>query len=150
MCRYLILAVMLASGCSFQVAGLEAKDATPDEEKGDSFTETDAVTMPDATTQADAVTVAVDMSCGSGFTLCVGQCVNLLTDKLNCAKCGNACGGPNNTDRSFCIQGVCGCDTSFQAWCTNTCRDVKFDPQNCGVCGNVCPMGKTCVNYTCQ
>ena len=41
-------------------------------------------------------------TCDSGYSQCVGQCVDTTTDKQNCGTCGNICKG--NTK---CVAGNC-------------------------------------------
>ena len=72
-----------------------------------------ASTPPPARTTAGCATAAArpasrsaaagNCACAPGYTRCSGNCVNLLTSKLNCSACGMACPG-NKT----CNNGSCG------------------------------------------
>lgn len=54
--------------------------------------------------------VSPPATCPSGTTLCGNSCSNLLTDKLNCGKCGNDCTiGVADPTQASCQQGVCTC-----------------------------------------
>src|SRR5690606_21066757 len=79
-------------------------------------------------------------SAGSICTL-VGtayQCVNTMTDSMNCGAIGNAC-APGET----CSGGVCGCAggpscAAGQGCCGGACVALTSDAMNCGACGTVC------------
>jgi len=94
--------------------------------------------------------------CGSGYTLCAGTCVDLMTDPKNCATCGTPCSAIHAT--TTCSMGLCvmgACDPGY-AHCTGPgteCEtDTTSDPANCGACGSACvvPLATpTCVQGMC-
>lgn len=86
------------------------------------------------------------LACETGTTECDGVCVSLISDKLNCGHCGNACGVGR-----ICAEGNCmrECGVGETA-CGNYCVDTFTDVLNCGGCNNVCTAGATCVNGACQ
>jgi hypothetical protein len=83
----------------------------------------------------DTCECGAETSCGSGETLCNGQCVSLtcadnqLFDDSSC-QCVNRC-------------------SPGQDYCGGTCIDVVNDASNCGFCGNVCSPGVPCIAGTC-
>jgi hypothetical protein len=95
-----------------------------------------------------ATSTAIPVGCGSGISMCSGQCVDLQSDYLNCGYCGNSCkkigkvidsdkNGPTRT--SQCVQGQCQCKASTGATlCGDRCVGLEGDPNNCGKCGNSC------------
>ncbi|XP_074332690.1 stigma-specific STIG1-like protein 1 [Apium graveolens] len=62
---------------------------------------------------------------------CKKQCVNVMTDKANCGKCGKRCKYSES-----CCKGKC----------VNTLRDKK----NCGGCKIRCKKGSSCVYGMCS
>ncbi|WCJ20212.1 Stigma-specific Stig1 family protein [Euphorbia peplus] len=67
----------------------------------------------------------------SGPDCCKKRCVNSLTDKLNCGKCGNKCK----------FSEIC---------CKGKCVNSMFDEKNCGGCSNKCKKGSQCVYGMCS
>jgi len=97
-------------------------------------------------------------SCGLGYTLCNGYCVNAGNDILNCHTCGTVCPGPNPyCDNGTCTQAPCdggacqgGMFCCGSSCCTagQLCCDVPSnlptypqctDPVN-GTCPKGCPV----------
>ncbi len=58
--------------------------------------------------------------CGSGLTVCNGQCVSLSSDPNNCGTCGHVC-------------------SAGATCCSGSCVSLSSDVNNCGSCGHVCP-----------
>ncbi|MBA2598393.1 MAG: hypothetical protein H0V00_17360, partial [Chloroflexia bacterium] len=93
----------------------------------------------------------VDDSCGGGFTLCAGVCVDTLTNGDHCGACNARC---NIAAGESCFNGVCGildvgvlCAVGLFD-CAGTC--VSFsDETNCGGCGIVCEEGTSCAGGVC-
>ncbi|KAJ4804543.1 hypothetical protein LUZ62_017109 [Rhynchospora pubera] len=61
----------------------------------------------------------------AGPDCCKKQCVNVMTDNLNCGECGRRC-----------LYG--------QTCCSGNCVDVMYDKRNCGACKNKCKKGSFC------
>jgi len=92
--------------------------------------------------QVDAGQPPAPDVCPPGFTDCNGVCVDLLTDDLNCGRCGVAC---FPTER--CLFGqCCGVD---EVLCGNLCTNLLSDESNCGTCGFQCEPGLECVLGVC-
>ncbi|XP_065879285.1 stigma-specific STIG1-like protein 1 [Euphorbia lathyris] len=66
-----------------------------------------------------------------GPDCCKKKCVNSLTDKFNCGKCGNKCK----------YSEIC---------CRGKCVNPMFDKKNCGGCSNKCKKGSKCVYGMCS
>ncbi|CAK9137252.1 unnamed protein product [Ilex paraguariensis] len=67
----------------------------------------------------------------AGPDCCRKQCVNVMTDSLNCGKCGKKC-----KYSEICCQG----------WCVNPTVDEK----HCGRCNNRCKKGSSCAYDLCS
>lgn len=72
-------------------------------------------------------------------------CVNLLSDSLNCGKCGGAC--PNETP--LCSNGQC-CASGATSCGGASCVYLASDKANCGKCNNPCAMDDVCMGGSCQ
>ncbi len=81
--------------------------------------------------------------CDGGLTRCGADCVDLVTDKKNCGKCGKPC-------LIGCSAGKCMTSCSPLEDCDGYCKDVTRDWENCKTCGNRCPRGQACVASACQ
>jgi len=91
--------------------------------------------------------------CGACFGgLCMGECVDLSSDRSNCGSCGFKC-----TDSSACTYGMCTLQC-FEGWgdCNGNAADgcevnTNSDPKNCGACGRLCDAvaGQACVGGAC-
>ncbi|KAK1368327.1 stigma-specific STIG1-like protein 1 [Heracleum sosnowskyi] len=66
-----------------------------------------------------------------GPDCCKKQCVNVMSDKANCGKCGRKCKYG---------------ETCCKGQCVNTLKDKK----NCGSCKNRCKKGSSCVYGMCS
>ncbi|KAK4360914.1 hypothetical protein RND71_019866 [Anisodus tanguticus] len=66
-----------------------------------------------------------------GPDCCRKKCVNVMTDRFNCGKCGRKCGY-----LEMCCEG----------WCVNT----YFNKRHCGNCNNSCKKGSTCSYGMCS
>jgi hypothetical protein len=82
--------------------------------------------------------------CDTGWTDCNGivsdGCeVDLMSDPMNCAGCGNVCPcGPTclmGECHVCCDAGTANCPGDPPASCAT---DLQNDPNNCGSCGNIC------------
>lgn len=71
-----------------------------------------------------------DKNC-SGPNFCNKQCVNLMTNKLNCGKCGKKC---NYSE--MCCQGKC--------------VNPSSDERHCGQCNKKCSKGSSCEYGLCS
>ncbi|XP_021889084.1 stigma-specific STIG1-like protein 1 [Carica papaya] len=67
----------------------------------------------------------------SGSNCCKKRCVNVLTDKLNCGKCGKKCK----------FSEIC---------CKGKCVNPMFHRKNCGGCSNKCKKGSSCLYGMCS
>lgn len=68
---------------------------------------------------------------GPGPDCCKKQCVNVMTDSLNCGMCGKKCG-------------------YFEMCCRGECVNPSTDEKNCGRCNNKCGNGSSCVYGLCS
>nr|XP_023891983.1 stigma-specific STIG1-like protein 3 [Quercus suber]XP_023923034.1 stigma-specific STIG1-like protein 3 [Quercus suber] len=66
-----------------------------------------------------------------GRDCCKKKCVNLLTDRLNCGKCGKKCK----------YSEIC---------CKGECVNPRSNKKHCGSCGNKCKKGNVCVYGMCS
>jgi hypothetical protein len=93
----------------------------------------------------------------AGKVLCGGQCVDLLSDPLNCGGCNAGCkmAGPNQA--RACTKGVCTYECA-EGWadCNGDPSDgcetnLRVHPANCGACGNACNIaaGQPCIEGKC-
>lgn len=86
-----------------------------------------------------------DVPCPAPQSLCVGACVNLNNDSMNCGTCGTRC-----SPGLVCAQGTCVCPIdSGMTLCGGTCVNTANSPTNCGACGQTCPMGSVCAASSC-
>ncbi len=109
---------------------------------------------PDATT-SDVTSPDVSASDATGGdtggdacagTLCAGVCVDTLTDRKNCGKCGQACLG-----QDACSGGSCTSTCTAPATdCSGNCVNTSSDPADCGGCGKACATGQVCAASACQ
>jgi hypothetical protein len=75
---------------------------------------------------------------------CNFECVDLLTDPVNCGGCGVVC--PAGTT---CENGSCQCPGTNEL-CEDVCVDVLTDRHNCGGCGVLCTYDSQCVAGECD
>ncbi|EOY28766.1 hypothetical protein QUC31_013221 [Theobroma cacao] len=66
-----------------------------------------------------------------GSDCCNKQCVNVMTDKGNCGKCGKRC-----SYSEMCCQG--------------RCVNPSVDEYHCGRCNNACKKGSSCLYGLCS
>ena len=66
-----------------------------------------------------------------GPQCCTKKCVNILTDRHNCGKCGKKC-------------------KYNQICCKGKCVNPSFNPKHCGGCNNRCSKGGLCVFGLCD
>ncbi|MDF2694665.1 MAG: hypothetical protein K0S65_3048 [Labilithrix sp.] len=95
---------------------------------------------------------------GCNGDACVGECVDLASDRLNCGSCGFSCSNMFVTQTvavcSFgtcsqrCSQGRADCNGNSADDCE---VDINSDPRNCGGCGIACDAiaGQACVGGRC-
>ena len=100
---------------------------------------------PDDGTVPEGEDGETDGGCAEGETVCDGRCVDTLTDRTNCGRCGNVCGS-----LEICYDGDCmlECPAGTTS-CSGHCTDLESDPSNCGVCGRACSGGQVCSAGTC-
>lgn len=84
----------------------------------------------------DSCQCSAETSCGSGETLCNGQCVSI------------DCAYNQLFDDSSCMC-VARCSSGMD-YCNDVCIDVINDEMNCGFCANACPAGMPCIAGTCE
>jgi hypothetical protein len=135
-----ILCLQYETGCIFDTSGLspliqDAKDGDKAKSSKDLLAVLEAGISPDRET--------VIQPCANGLTFCGAGCTNLLTDNLNCSKCGMACPG-----KKFCSNGLC-CATELVA-CNGQCTDISIDLNNCGACNKKCALDEKCVEGNCN
>lgn len=75
---------------------------------------------------------------------CNFECVDLLTDPVNCGGCTVVC--PAGTT---CEEGSCQCPGT-NLLCDGVCLDVLTDRHNCGGCGVLCTFDSQCVAGECD
>nr|GMD06952.1 stigma-specific STIG1-like protein 1 [Ipomoea batatas] len=68
---------------------------------------------------------------GSRPDCCKKQCVNVMSDRLNCGKCGKKCK----------FSEIC---------CHGDCVNPNVDRRHCGKCNNRCKKGDSCVYGICS
>ncbi|MBX3219657.1 MAG: hypothetical protein KF795_03990 [Labilithrix sp.] len=90
--------------------------------------------------------------------VCSGSCVDVMSDALNCGRCGVGCssgglvGARRTCDYGSCVMrcndGRADCNNSQADGCE---VDTNSDPENCGACGKVCDAvaGQACVGGQC-
>jgi hypothetical protein len=88
--------------------------------------------------------VAGVCECSAGLTACGTECVDTLSDNLNCGDCGVVCAGGQR-----CENGACTCDGGLTA-CSGQCVDLQTSPTHCGACGNACGTGQSCTAGVCS
>ncbi|GFY91724.1 stigma-specific Stig1 family protein [Actinidia rufa] len=66
-----------------------------------------------------------------GPDCCYKQCVNVMSDKLNCGKCGYKC-------------------KYSETCCQGKCVNPSVDERNCGRCNNRCKNGGSCAYGLCS
>ncbi|OIS99015.1 PREDICTED: stigma-specific STIG1-like protein 1 [Nicotiana attenuata] len=66
-----------------------------------------------------------------GPDCCRKTCVNVMTDRFNCGRCGKKC-----RYSEMCCEG----------WCVNT----YFNKRHCGKCNNACKKGSSCSYGMCN
>lgn len=88
---------------------------------------------------------------GAGCTgiMCGAECVDTMTDPLNCGGCGISC-----LDGMHCSGGTCMISCGeFADMCLGECVDVRTDVRHCGACESPCPDPAngtaTCADSTC-
>jgi sulfatase modifying factor 1 len=84
-------------------------------------------------------------ACPEGESVCMGLCVNVMTDSNNCGYCGLQCPAGQ-----ACQSGAC-CAVGW-TWCAGSaeCVNEVTDPTNCGGCGTQCqPSAPTCQSGGC-
>jgi DNA-binding beta-propeller fold protein YncE len=91
--------------------------------------------------------------CGSGTTLCSGECVATDYDPRHCGMCDRACAAPK-----VCLQAECVCAAGSIA-CGDLCIEPLTDPRFCGAtegchagtpsAGIACPAGQFCSGGAC-
>lgn len=82
------------------------------------------------------------VSCGDGWNVCGGECIDVRWDIMNCGGCGIEC-------ESRCDYGTCDLCTEQQTYCESSgCTNLNSDPDNCGSCGIECDW--YCVDRVCS
>ncbi|KDP34394.1 hypothetical protein JCGZ_12788 [Jatropha curcas] len=66
-----------------------------------------------------------------GPDCCKKKCVNVMTDKVNCGKCGKKCKFPE----------IC---------CKGACVNLMSNKNHCGGCNNKCKKGRVCAYGMCS
>ena len=66
-----------------------------------------------------------------GPDCCRKQCVNVMSDNLNCGQCGRKC-------------------KYGEACCRGNCVNIMYDAKNCGGCKNRCKKGNFCKYGMCN
>jgi hypothetical protein len=80
--------------------------------------------------------------CDAGLQACADQCIDPVSDPLNCGGCGQICPAGQG-----CTSGVC-CPAGLTN-CSGSCVDLQRSLANCGACGQVCTSGQVCSNAEC-
>lgn len=62
---------------------------------------------------------------------CNKQCVNVMSDRVNCGMCGKKC-------------------KYQESCCKGLCVNTAFDGKNCGKCNNRCKKGSSCLYGMCS
>ena len=90
------------------------------------------------------------LECGE-LLECGGECVDPLSDLLNCGDCGVECDGGPNAEVLCNGECVLECDEGFDN-CSDEepgCEADLTDIASCGACGHVCEMGDECLAPDC-
>ena len=131
------LVTVFALGCAVSA---EVKFGEPD--GGGTADTSVADTSLDETPTAD---VGSD-TCPSSKLVCGGACIDPLTDRNNCGRCGTACSGT-----SPCVGGVCKATCSGDTVdCGGKCVNLFTDNQNCGTCDMKCGADRVCADARCK
>lgn len=83
------------------------------------------------------------VTCGTGFALCDGACVNVTTDVAHCGGCGKRCDAPEGGS-AVCLPesgGTCVACATAEFVCGTSCRDLAVDGEHCGACDHSCAGG---------
>jgi hypothetical protein len=91
---------------------------------------------------ANKTCVSKKCVCLPPFETCNGRCVDTMTDRHNCGRCGIDC--PSG---SVCCGGIC-C-LSGEACCNGRCTDTMMDLGHCGSCVNSCITKCNCGSDNC-
>jgi hypothetical protein len=85
-------------------------------------------------------------ACPEGLTDCGDHCADLLSDRMDCGRCGERCIGG-------CTNGRCDCGR-FDECATEAggtvCTDTDLDPLNCGGCESACGIREWCADGACS
>jgi hypothetical protein len=92
---------------------------------------------------------ACQQSCTDGCEDCDSGCTDLLSDPVNCGRCGTRCIGART-----CQDGKCACPAGFDLCpgddLVDACFDLLVDVKHCGDCGTNCGADGLCVDGTCE
>jgi glucosylceramidase len=80
-------------------------------------------------------------SCPVEQMACGEQCLDVLTDPLNCGGCGIPC-----STGQICLGGACQCVSGML--CNGAC--LPPDATHCADCVTACPSGQVCSNHACS
>jgi hypothetical protein len=92
---------------------------------------------------------SVQSQCLGASTNCLGTCVELASDNLNCGTCGIACAAGKVCSAGACAETCSTGTTACPAASPTFCADTSKDASNCGACGIACDAGLVCSNSTC-
>ena len=125
-------------------------DVTDDDDTDITDDDDTDVTDDDDDDDDDTDVTDVTSSCAEGLTLCLGECVDLDTDNVNCGSCATLC----IVDFGYsCQSGVCEYECEdYEIVCSGECVYPEFNNDHCGSCDNVCnvDVGESCENGVCE
>jgi hypothetical protein len=87
-------------------------------------------------------------ACPTGFTACMGMCVDTTTVD-HCGSCSTSCGAGGTCESPDGGALQCTACGPTRTRCGTDCADLATDAYNCGACGHTCPLGETCAGSMC-
>ncbi|CAK9140946.1 unnamed protein product [Ilex paraguariensis] len=145
---FFIVAMLMALAMTLSASPTQEEVLT-DDDKG-SATENSDVALPETESPISLRGISrflaqkprVEMTCNNyprvcrtkgspGPDCCKKKCVNVLTDTLNCGKCGKKCK----------FSEIC---------CEGKCVNPLSNKKHCGSCNNKCKKGSSCVYGMCS
>jgi hypothetical protein len=99
-----------------------------------------------------------DVGCGSGQTMCLDGCADLLSDPLHCGSCSTVCSANQYCSSGQCVSGSGGgdcttCETSADSGSCSSAYTTCINDSQCssyGSCKTNCGTGNSACIASCQ